>query len=277
MKDGSERLNATGYDIFVSYSHHDCDIVEKVARELAANGLHVFLDAWGLQLGESLVGRLEEAIRGSRAGLLFFSKHAADSRWVKEEYQRMISRSVTDDAFRLIPVRLDGTQLPDFAAGRKWYDLAKQTKGKIRGLADAVLASLDRKRLPVARDEAADIWLMRSRLSHKVLFTLKALDLQRRQYKSIWRIADILELHTQHPLRPIGKCECGGTIYCGYADMGVSDYYDSYFHLCAECLAHKYHYERIHQGSGDEDELPCCPWCNYTWVPTPGEIRGSST
>jgi hypothetical protein len=269
MKTEREHVNAGGYDIFVSYSHHDRDIVLKIARNLKANGLNVFLDVWELRLGDSLVRRLEKAIRRSRAGLLFFSKQALGSKWVTEEYQRMISRSIKNDRFRVIPVRLDRARLPEFAAGRVWYDLTRRTDDEIHSLVDAVLASLGREKLQVMHGEAADVWLMGSELSHKVLFTLTALGLERRQHKSIWRIADILESCTQHPLRRISKCECGGTIYCGYADVGVCDYYDSYFHICAECLAHKYHYERVHQGSGSEDDIPCCPWCNYRWIPQP--------
>ncbi|MFX0200345.1 MAG: hypothetical protein ACFFCW_29860 [Candidatus Hodarchaeota archaeon] len=56
-----------------------------------------------------------------------------------------------------------------------------------------------------------------------------------------------------------GRYKCGGDIFCGYADLGLVDYYDNYFHACNDCLTHM-NTEVCHQG-GQNEEIVRCPWC----------------
>lgn len=88
-------------------------------------------------------------------------------------------------------------------------------------------------------------------------------------------IAKINELHeikeilkSRHIGRKLdGNCKnCGGeNVYCGYADLGGLDYYDNFWHICADCLdaSHTEHYVMLGYESSDDGE---CPFCGYDWI-----------
>ena len=65
------------------------------------------------------------------------------------------------------------------------------------------------------------------------------------------------------------KCpKCGSLIFCLYNDLGGTDYYDNYVHICSNSNCdHYFHSESINSncggrqaGEGDE----CCCFCGRT-------------
>jgi hypothetical protein len=61
-------------------------------------------------------------------------------------------------------------------------------------------------------------------------------------------------------------CEnCGGDLICGYVDLGGTDWYHNYFHICSCCLNHQH---REDYESGPEPTTvagPRCPFCRGAW------------
>ncbi len=137
-------LTTTGakYDVFVSYCHRNTLPATIIAESLRDSGLDVFLDVWEIRLGDPLVTKVEEALESSRAGMVLFSSASTNSKWVRSEYMRMMARLHADDTFRLMPVRLDATELPGFASDRLWRDFFNHTITDARVLAAEVHAIL---------------------------------------------------------------------------------------------------------------------------------------
>jgi hypothetical protein len=84
------------YDCFISYRAARFDWVETLARNLVDQGLAVFLDRWGLIPGDDFPGQLDRALGASRAGLLVATPDTVDSEWVRNEWNRMLSRRSTE-------------------------------------------------------------------------------------------------------------------------------------------------------------------------------------
>jgi hypothetical protein len=230
-------------------------------------GLRVFLDAWEIRLFKRLVDQLQDGIQNARSCLIFFSQYAEASPWVRQECSSLITRAITQREFGIVPVRLDGTDLPPFLRDWPWQDLVIATDTQIADFVRRVARGLNVPVSVVDSMESRKIWASQSELSVRLFFTLLSLGLDRKAFKPIWRIADILQRGPNFPPRVIEPCKCGGVVYCGYADMGAGpQYYDSYFHICDTCFAHEYTYER---SSSMTDELPRCPWCDYEWHPKP--------
>lgn len=120
------------YDIFISYCHRDCQIVHRIAKVLSDKGFAVFVDDWSMRLGDEVIYGLECGLEASRMGILMYSEAASQSRWVRTEYHRMLNRANSEGTFRLIPVSLDGTPLPDFASDRVHYVLHDDSEESIR-------------------------------------------------------------------------------------------------------------------------------------------------
>ena len=255
------------FDLFISYSRRDCDIVYDVVGRLRAMGLVVFLDTWEIKYFTRFADELQDGIQNARACLIFFSENAAKSPPVMAEVNALVTRAMEDREFRVLPVRLDSTELPVLLRSWQWQDLSGATEDGILDFVFSVARRLGVHEPAVVSLEAGAIWAGQAELSAKLLFVLMSLGLKRKEFKPIWRVADILQRGTNFTPRVIQKCECGGTVYCGYADMGNGPYYyDSYFHICDTCFAHKYSSER---SSSMTDELPRCPWCRHVWRPAP--------
>ena len=60
--------------VFISYSHADKEFVDKLAIELIKRNVHIWLDRWEIQVGDSLLSKVQEAITGASALLVVLSK-----------------------------------------------------------------------------------------------------------------------------------------------------------------------------------------------------------
>ena len=84
--------DADPYDsIFCSYSHRDTAIVERVERAYQALGLDTLRDVTTLRSGEHWNTRLLELIAGADIFQLFWSTSAAESKYVRQEWEYALS------------------------------------------------------------------------------------------------------------------------------------------------------------------------------------------
>ena len=95
------------YDVFLSHSSKDKDIVRAVAELLRADGLRVWFDEWILKPGDSIMAKIEEGLEQSRALVIFMSANAFGSDWAQLEAGTFRFRDPLNKERRLIPLRLD--------------------------------------------------------------------------------------------------------------------------------------------------------------------------
>jgi hypothetical protein len=106
--------------VFLSHNHRDKDIATLLAAQLRLVGADVWLDDWEIKPGDSIVGRVNEAFGLIDTVLLLWSENAAGSRWVNSEMEAAVARRLSDGSMRIIPVRLDDTELPALLRSLKW-------------------------------------------------------------------------------------------------------------------------------------------------------------
>ena len=73
------------YDVFLSHSSKDKEIVRAVAERLRADGLRVWFDSWILKPGDSIPAKIEEGLEQSRVLVLCMSAQAFGSDWAQLE------------------------------------------------------------------------------------------------------------------------------------------------------------------------------------------------
>lgn len=102
------------YDIFVSYSHSDKDLVrEHVVRPLEEEGLLVCWDQH-FELGSPLLSQIEQGIKSSRRTLVFFTVahcHAATG-FLEREAVVAATQGVREKANRLILIKYGEAEVP---------------------------------------------------------------------------------------------------------------------------------------------------------------------
>lgn len=113
-----------GYDVFISYSTRDQSQANAVHRALGAEKIESFIATEELQGGSGWAGALVDAIRGSKAVLLLFSRHSNDSPQVLREVQAAVKYRVP-----IIPVRIDASQptrdMEYFLGTTHWHDASE--------------------------------------------------------------------------------------------------------------------------------------------------------
>ena len=115
---------------FLSHASEDkADFAEPLGRELASLGIRPWLDKWEIRPGDSLVKKLfDEGVAAVDAVIVVVSQYSADKPWVRAELDAAVVRRITENT-RLIPVRLDGADMPAPLQMLVWHDAARTEDG----------------------------------------------------------------------------------------------------------------------------------------------------
>lgn len=108
---------------FLSHNSNDKAIARKLGGQLKLVGADVWFDSWELKAGDSIVGKVNDALASVDTVILVWSNHASRSDWVRAEMEAAITRALADRIFRVIPVRLDDIPLPPLLTSIKRVDL----------------------------------------------------------------------------------------------------------------------------------------------------------
>jgi hypothetical protein len=116
--------------VFLSHASEDkVSFAEPLSRELASLGIRPWLDKWEIRPGDSLVAKLfDEGIAAVDAVIVIVSKYSAGKPWVRAELDAAMVRRITENT-RLIPVRLDGADMPAPLRILVWHDAERTDDG----------------------------------------------------------------------------------------------------------------------------------------------------
>ena len=92
------------YDIFISYSRHDSDVVNEIVTLLEQEGYSVWIDQDGIESGEDFKEKIARAIKESSVVLFFSSEHSNVSDWTAKEIGIAVKYKK-----HIIPILLDNS------------------------------------------------------------------------------------------------------------------------------------------------------------------------
>lgn len=94
------------YDVFLSFSSADEEVVRPIWQELCSNGLRVFWSDATLkkEVGNSWFEIIEKSIERSKHMLLICSENSMNSKWVQREFRAFYDYCYTQNSRRLIPL-----------------------------------------------------------------------------------------------------------------------------------------------------------------------------
>ena len=73
------------FDVFLSHSVKDKEVVRGLAERLRKDGVKVWFDEWVLKPGDSIPAKIEEGLERSRVLVLCMSANAFGSDWAQLE------------------------------------------------------------------------------------------------------------------------------------------------------------------------------------------------
>jgi hypothetical protein len=108
--------------IFVSYSHADKEFVAELATALVRSNANVWVDEWELNVGDSIIDRIQTAIERAGALLVVLSKASVESEWCKKELNAGLIRELEEKRVVVLPVLKEDCKIPTFLRDKKYAD-----------------------------------------------------------------------------------------------------------------------------------------------------------
>jgi hypothetical protein len=124
--------------IFISYSHSDKEIVNLIATHLVKHNANVWVDTWELNVGDSILSKVQDAIQESSALLVVLSKASVESEWCKKELNAGLMRELDEKKVRILPVLVEDCDIPLFLREKIYADLRKDFDEGINSIRDAI-------------------------------------------------------------------------------------------------------------------------------------------
>ena len=110
-------------NVFISHRSGDAVEALRLAEELRRGGHNVWLDESAINLGDSIVERIEQGLRGSTYLVLCYSDAGVMSPWISREWMSTLARQLEGQNVRILPVMLTGSTAPAILADIHAVDL----------------------------------------------------------------------------------------------------------------------------------------------------------
>lgn len=117
---------------FLCHNSEDKPFVRRVAQRI---GAHLcWVDEAEIKASENILDKIDHAIVDSKIFVIFWSKNSMKSPWVQEEISQARIRNIRDNGYRLVTIKLDETDLPNYLSFRLYLDIKNGLKSIVQGL-----------------------------------------------------------------------------------------------------------------------------------------------
>jgi hypothetical protein len=144
--------------ICVSYSRVDADFVNALATELVKNNANVWIDTWELNVGDSLIERIQKAIENAAALLVVLSKASVESEWCKKELSAGLIRELEEKRVVVLPVLKEDCKIPAFLRDKLYADFRTDFEKGFRDLFAAVAKVTNPEQGRIRTDDTVTDW-----------------------------------------------------------------------------------------------------------------------
>jgi hypothetical protein len=112
--------------------------VDKLAVHLTLSKVHIWVDRWELQVGDSIVAKSQQVIQEASALIVVLSHASVKSGWCKKELNAGLIRELEEKRVVVLPVLLEDYQLPMFLRDKLYADFRTNYDAGLRQVLEAV-------------------------------------------------------------------------------------------------------------------------------------------
>jgi hypothetical protein len=110
--------------IFLSHSHRDRDLARRLREALQAHGIRTWLDEAEMQVGDSLISKIESAIQEYDYLGVVLSRNSIASKWVRVEVQMALTLEIRGERVKVLPLLFENIEVPGFLADKIYADFS---------------------------------------------------------------------------------------------------------------------------------------------------------
>jgi hypothetical protein len=125
-------------NVFISHRRADAIQAERLANDIRSAGHKVWLDDWEINIGDSIVGRMQEGLEASAYLVLCYSGIGVAVPWVSREWMSALARQMSGSNVKLLPIVLSGGGPPAILSDIQYADLVADWDGGVRSLLRAI-------------------------------------------------------------------------------------------------------------------------------------------
>jgi len=124
--------------VFISYSHENKEFADKLATHLVKNNAHVWIDTWELNVGDSIINKIQDAIQSSSALLVVLSEASVQSEWCKKELSAGLVRELNEKRVLVLPLLLEECEIPIFLQDKRYADFRVNFDSGLKEVVDSI-------------------------------------------------------------------------------------------------------------------------------------------
>ncbi len=124
--------------VFLSYSGADRPLARRIAGDLRAAGIPVWMDSWEIAVGDSVSEKIEEGLSGAAFVAVLLTRTSVRSGWVAKEWRSRIAGEAEKRRLSILPLRGDDCEIPVLLRDRKYADFAADYRRALDELVRAV-------------------------------------------------------------------------------------------------------------------------------------------
>jgi len=124
--------------VFISYSHADSDFVDSLAKQLVSHRHYIWLDKWELNVGDSLIQKIQSALHLTPGLIVVLSKASVESEWCKRELDSGLIRELEEKRVVVFPLVKEDCELPLFLRGKVYADFRSSFDDGFRALNEGI-------------------------------------------------------------------------------------------------------------------------------------------
>lgn len=115
--------------IFLSHTSDDKPFVRRLKNDLERHGVtKVWLDEAEIQIGDSLIKKIEEGLKMTKYIGIVLSPRSIKSRWVEKELDLAMNREIGSGEVVVLPLVMEECDLPTFLEGKLYADFYSPEK-----------------------------------------------------------------------------------------------------------------------------------------------------
>lgn len=124
--------------VFISHRKKDVQQAERLANEIRDAGHQVWFDEWEIEVGSSIVERINEGLEGANYVIVCYSSSDINSPWMAREWMATLARQLDGYGVKILPVVLTGGSSPAILADIKYANLLEDWSQGVSDLLRAI-------------------------------------------------------------------------------------------------------------------------------------------
>jgi len=125
---------------FISHSTRDKPFVRRLAADLVAHGIKVWLDEQRLLVGDSVPEKIAQGLAESDFFLIVVSANSVESEWVEKELSTALVHEIERRKVTVLPIRVDDAKIPNSIRDKLYADFRGSYEDGFRRLLDPIKA-----------------------------------------------------------------------------------------------------------------------------------------